>query len=320
MAQVDIEPGDGVGAYIHGIDLARDLKDGVVADLRQALGDYGVLFSRDQNLAPKTTSPWPSVSARSMSTASSARSTAIHRSPRSQRTRSAQQYRRYSVHRPQLRPRAGDGLILVARELPNRGGDTVFANMYTAFDSPSPGLRNFKRPSRGPFQSLRSAINRAMTRPIRPRRAAWQHRCGGAGSVHPWSSAIRSAGVGRFMSIAASPSVSTVGRPKPNRCWITRHDPPGTYSQIPWRPGSVAFWDNRATWHYAINDYHGQRRLMHRITVEGLRSPPEAGAAIADKGRRRWLMKSEVAGRVWQIVAGEGETVAADDPIVILDR
>jgi taurine dioxygenase len=36
-----------------------------------------------------------------------------------------------------------------------------------------------------------------------------------------------------------------------------------------WQPGSLAFWDNRATWHYAVNDYHGDRRLMHRITVEG---------------------------------------------------
>jgi taurine dioxygenase len=36
-----------------------------------------------------------------------------------------------------------------------------------------------------------------------------------------------------------------------------------------WAPGSVAFWDNRATWHYALNDYHGQHRLMHRITLEG---------------------------------------------------
>jgi taurine dioxygenase len=44
--------------------------------------------------------------------------------------------------------------------------------------------------------------------------------------------------------------------------------PEYTY-RFSWQPGSIAFWDNRATWHYALNDYHGDRRLMHRITLEG---------------------------------------------------
>ena len=37
-----------------------------------------------------------------------------------------------------------------------------------------------------------------------------------------------------------------------------------------WRPGSMAIWDNRCTWHNAMNDYHGHRRLMHRITLDGV--------------------------------------------------
>ena len=37
-----------------------------------------------------------------------------------------------------------------------------------------------------------------------------------------------------------------------------------------WREGSIAFWDNLATWHFALNDYQGARRLMHRITLEGV--------------------------------------------------
>jgi taurine dioxygenase len=36
-----------------------------------------------------------------------------------------------------------------------------------------------------------------------------------------------------------------------------------------WQPGDVAFWDNRATQHYAVSDYFPSRRVMERITVIG---------------------------------------------------
>jgi alpha-ketoglutarate-dependent taurine dioxygenase len=43
-----------------------------------------------------------------------------------------------------------------------------------------------------------------------------------------------------------------------------------------WAPGSIAMWDNRQTWHFAVNDYQGQRRVMHRILLAGPKPTPAA--------------------------------------------
>ena len=44
---------------------------------------------------------------------------------------------------------------------------------------------------------------------------------------------------------------------------------PEFQTRFQWSPGSLAMWDNRSTWHLALNDYHGERRYLHRITIEG---------------------------------------------------
>ena len=90
---IEPTPG-GVGAFVHGIDLARDLNGNTAGVLRQALGDHCVLFFRDQKLTPdqhiaaaeafgeiNVIRRWPNISARSTSTASSPACRPTTRSP-----------------------------------------------------------------------------------------------------------------------------------------------------------------------------------------------------------------------------------------------
>jgi taurine dioxygenase len=44
--------------------------------------------------------------------------------------------------------------------------------------------------------------------------------------------------------------------------------------KLGWAPGSIAMWDNRQTRHFAVNDYRGQRRVMHRILLAGSKPVP----------------------------------------------
>ena len=62
----------------------------------------------------------------------------------------------------------------------------------------------------------------------------------------------------------------TVEESQPLLQFLYRHAARNEFTyRFAWRPGSIAIWDNRATHHNALNDYHGERRLMHRITIEG---------------------------------------------------
>ena len=164
------------------------------------------------------------------------------------------------------------GTLLYALETPPAGGDTLFANMYLAYETLSEGMRRLLEPLRG--------VNVA-GKPVTLKTRAEMH--GKRGTTRRSRSDRRGAPGGR----APTP------RPGARRCYVNfahtlrfegmtedesapllgylfaHQIQPEFTCRFRWQPGSLAFWDNRATQHYPLNDYHGHRRVMHRVTLVG---------------------------------------------------
>ena len=163
--------------------------------------------------------------------------------------------------------------MLHAIETPEVGGDTMFASMYSSFEALSDGLKQTLRSlnawhsSRHVFGNTRNDTEASKTGRIGNSELATQD------SLHPV--VIRHPLSGRE-ALYVNPEF-TVGfdgwAPDESKALIDflhQHcTKPEFTCRVRWRPGTITIWDNRATWHKAVNDYTGQRRLMHRITIEG---------------------------------------------------
>ena len=191
------------------------------------------------------------------------------------------------------------GSMLVAREVPESGGDTVFVSMTKAYETLPPAVQTqletmrAVHSSRHAFGTGRNQRKSLFSNP----EAATQD------TVHPV--VIRHPLSGR-KSLYVNPVNTTACKLFSLSCvftpmlWssqgftvcIEGQTPeesapllealyhhavrPEHQQRFSWEPGSAVLWDNRAVWHCAMNDYHGQHRLMHRITING---PKLAAAA-----------------------------------------
>ncbi|MEM7407718.1 MAG: TauD/TfdA family dioxygenase [Pseudomonadota bacterium] len=271
---VRIEPsGGGVGAFVDNIDLSR-VRSGTVDKLRGALGEYGVLFFREQPLSP----------AQHIRVAEKFGDINVNRFfqhvdgyPRIAEVRKEPGQSRniggawHADHSYDLAPAMGS--MLIARETPKGGGDTLFASTCRAFETLSDGLKetllglNAVHSSRHVFGAKAMVAREEMKGRLGNAEAATQD------AVHPV--VIRHPISGRC-SLYVNPGFTlridgwSDAESRPFLDMLYQHvtRPEHTY-RFNWAPGSIAFWDNRASWHYAVNDYHGARRLMHRITLEG---------------------------------------------------
>ncbi len=169
--------------------------------------------------------------------------------------------------------------ILHCIETPEVGGDTMFASMYGAFEALSDGLKDTLRglqawhSSRHVFGKAREVSETAQSGRIGNAEAAMQD------ALHPM--VIRHPLSGRealYVNREFTTHIDgwTAAESKALLGYLYEHAiQPEFTCRVRYRPGTIVIWDNRATWHKAVNDYHGHRRLMHRITVEG----PELSAA-----------------------------------------
>jgi taurine dioxygenase len=272
MSEIRIQPvSNAVGAEVCGADLTNLDQTGFEV-MRRAFIDHGVIFVRGQNLSPEQhiafAQRWGEINVNRFFAAVDGypQIAEVHKDP-DQTFNIGGSW--HTDHSYDVEPAMGS--ILYALEVPQTGGDTLFASMYAAYDALSDGLKTTLNSleavhsSRHTFGS--AAFKEQSGGRISNAEAATQD------SIHPV--VIRHPESGR-KALYVNPGFTvgingwTRAESKPLLDFLYEHAkrPEFTF-RFQWKPGSVAFWDNRATWHYALNDYHGQSRRMHRITIEG---------------------------------------------------
>lgn len=170
------------------------------------------------------------------------------------------------------------GSILIAKETPETGGNTAFASMYLAHEALPAALRNAVEGRRA-IHSARHVFGSQVSAGA-ARDQATEGRIGNAAAADVLPDAEHPVVITHPLSgrkaVYVNPAFTTriVGLSDEASAELLRElyvhcINPAFAAEFAWSPGSIAIWDNRATWHFARNDYHGQRREMHRITIEG---------------------------------------------------
>ena len=277
---IDVNPIAGaLGAEIGGVDLSDGIGNAVFSEIQEALHENLVIFFRDQELTPDQQKDF----GRRFGTLN------IH-----------PQYVPLDGHpeilpvlkEPEEKKNIGDvwhtdvsfleqpsmGSILYAHEVPSAGGDTMFANQYLAYESLSDGMREMIDDmtavhSDRVLSNPLNAKDRNEGRSTRIREDAMTEE--EILNEHP---VVRThVDTGRKCLYVNDPftvrfSGMTEEESKPLLDFLYAHATrPEFTCRFRWEEKSIAFWDNRCTQHYALNDYHGQRRTMHRVTVNGER-------------------------------------------------
>jgi taurine dioxygenase len=163
------------------------------------------------------------------------------------------------------------GTMLIAREVPPFGGDTLFANMYLAYESLSPGMQRLLDDLVAVNSSAKADVTK--TREDRVRDGARADVKREYIAEHPVVRTHPETGrkalyVNGGHTVRFTDMTEIESAPLLQYLFAHQQRPEFT-CRFRWEAGSIAFWDNRCTQHNPINDYHGWCRIMHRVTLAG---------------------------------------------------
>ncbi len=271
---IEVSPNAGVGAFVKGVDL-RSFDDVTLIELKAAFAEYGVLFFRDQSLTPEQhialAQRWGEINVNRFfaHVPDYPQIAQVLKEPDQKVNIGGGWHTDHSYDEiPAL------GSMLYARETPPIGGDTLFASTCSAYDGLSDGLKDTLRGLQA-VHSSRHVFGESAERPAELEGRFSNAEAAVQDAVHP---VVITHPLSKRPSLYVNPGFTlrfagwTAEESAPLLNYLYQHiGRPEFCYRLQWAPGTLAFWDNRATWHWAINDYNGQRRLMHRITLEGTR-------------------------------------------------
>jgi taurine dioxygenase len=259
-----------LGAEIQGVDLSQPLGAGTVSELRAALLEHLVIFFRDQKLTPQQQLAFARVFGEPVEYP---QLKGLPECPlitpvvklEHERTNFGGVWHSDTAYleRPPM------GSMLYAIQIPPYGGDTLFANQYLAYETLSEGLRRTLDGLVGVNTSTKAAASR--TREDRMREAGEELKV--LVGEHPVVRTHPETGrKALYVNVGHTERFKgwTEEESRPLLEYLFAHQvKPELTCRFRWAPGALAFWDNRCAQHNPVNDYHGFKRVMHRVTLAG---------------------------------------------------
>ena len=261
-----------LGAEISGVDLTQEISPALAADIRQVFLAHQVIFLRNQDLKPaqflrfaqamgqpieypfvQGIDGYPHIIEVKKLEHETSNFGGIWHSDTT-----------YLAQPPM-------GSMLLARELPPYGGDTLFANQYLAYEALSPTMQGMLENLVGISSSAKADVSKTREDRLKsdPRQGAAQQYQTAHPVVRTHPETGRKA---LYVNVAHTDGIQglTPQESEPLLRFLFAHQvQPEFTCRFVWQPNSLAFWDNRCTQHNPVNDYHGHRRVMQRITLQG---------------------------------------------------